>query len=501
MGQTSQFHGKSPQTPCHVCKWVAVALSLLVAAGFPAQAQQGGSLADAARQARARKQAEPRADTNRAQQVADQLAEDQDDGNAPSGFKTYNAGAYRLWAPGPYTIDAHEDGGTVLAGPRVGTTLPLVLVGNPIVLPWGNNDDAFRDAATQFSRGYAPSAHCTKIALANRSAYQCSLAGANLQGRPISGSATFILDSSHIFPVFCVAATDSRARDILNEPHSSYRSKMNARQVLAQEEEYARQVWQKCETAFQSIQFKTDPAPQEGVALTKAGVEAGRPDPFKPALTERTSTRSEKTPAPSAGGSESESNSLAEIARGLHQANTPGDTTSALPAKTGAVSTVSVGLKVHSFNYCKGTLDYWDASILVPVDAQLVSSDCRQYVFEMKVQGAPLLLLAGTGSGDSCEGRTANDPSLVSWNELVAPEAARAPGTASTISSQQGKVDGKTSVITTMGFKRGFADWISKRAEVENNGVQIVVGCMAPREQFADGDEICSALIGSLRLP
>jgi hypothetical protein len=52
-----------------------------------------------------------------------------------------------------------------------------------------------------------------------------------------------------------------------------------------------------------------------------------------------------------------------------------------------------------------------------------------------------------------------------------------------------------------MRFKKGLADWIGKRAEVENNGAQLVVGCMAPKETFADGDTICSGLIESLRLP
>jgi hypothetical protein len=111
------------------------------------------------------------------------------------------------------------------------------------------------------------------------------------------------------------------------------------------------------------------------------------------------------------------------------------------------------------------------------------------------------MLLAGTGGADSCAGRSANDPSLVRWNQFAAPETALAPGGSSLISSQQDRLDGKPAVITTMGFKKGMADWIGKRAEVENNGVRLVVGCMAPREHFADGDAICSTLIGSLRLP
>jgi hypothetical protein len=63
------------------------------------------------------------------------------------------------------------------------------------------------------------------------------------------------------------------------------------------------------------------------------------------------------------------------------------------------------------------------------------------------------------------------------------------------------RLDGKPAVITQMRFKKNFADWIAKRAEIENNGARLVVGCMSPKETFADGDAVCSGLIGSLRLP
>jgi hypothetical protein len=431
------------------------ALLFLVAGGFALEAQQGSSLADAARQARAQRQAHSKGDTNQAQQVVDQLAADQDDNNAPAGFKTYNQGAYKLWVPAPYTLDAGDDGGTVLTGPRVGTSQPLVLIGNPIVLGFGSSDDAFHDSATQFASGYAPSAHCNQVTVRDHGAYQCSLAGANLLGRSVSGNAWFLLDSGHIFPIFCVGPTDSGARDILNDPNSTYRSKMSAQRVLAQQEADVGEVWQKCETTFQSIRFASGARPPQRVAeSTKARVEARRPDPFKPAsteqilseqalseqalseqalseqaLSEQTSTRWEKTNGATAGGSGFSNASAGDMAQGAHPGATSGDNTQARFLNPEAVSPVPAGLKVHSFSYCnRRTQDCWGASIFVPSDAQLVSSDCKQFIFEMKVQGAPFMLLAGTGGADSCAGRTANDPSLVRWNQLAAPETALAPG-------------------------------------------------------------------------
>jgi hypothetical protein len=108
--------------------------------------------------------------------------------------------------------------------------------------------------------------------------------------------------------------------------------------------------------------------------------------------------------------------------------------------------------------------------------------------------------MAGPAVGD-CDNRSAGDASLVRWKELVDPENQRAPGTSSTISTQTARLDGKAAAITTLGFRKGLTEWMAKRAEVENNGIQVVVGCVAQREHFPDGDAICTALIESLRLP
>src|SRR5271163_216299 len=92
MKQPSQSKDEVSQIPCRAAMKAIAAMFLLLAAGFSAQAQQSnqpaGSLADVARQSRAQKQAQPSPESNRAQQVADQLAEDQDDKDAPAGFRT-----------------------------------------------------------------------------------------------------------------------------------------------------------------------------------------------------------------------------------------------------------------------------------------------------------------------------------------------------------------------------------------------------------------------------
>jgi hypothetical protein len=165
-----------------------------------------------------------------------------------------------------------------------------------------------------------------------------------------------------------------------------------------------------------------------------------------------------------------------------------------------ATTTVPSGLKVHAFKYCSGVRQCWDASVLVPVDAKLVSSSCQQYAFEVKVQGSPFLLMTGAAGG-SCDNGTTPPSDPVRWHQLVDPENKRAPGTFVTISSWQANLDGRPAIVTTIGFRKLMEDWMGRRAEVEANGVPLVVGCMAQKEHFTDGEAVCSALIDSLRLP
>jgi hypothetical protein len=472
-----------------------IAAFLIATAAIPVKAQQSGSLADAARQARAQRQGQPKADNNQAQQVADQLSEEQTSGDAPGGFKMFNSGEYKLAVPAPYTVYGHDEGGTVLTGPSVGSKQAVVLVGSPIVFRWGSNDTAFHDAATQFVGIYQAGAKCAKTTVATHEAYQCGLAGANLMGRRISGNAMFVLISGNIYPIFCAAPTDSRERDTINDPHAGYDDKLYARRALDHEEQDVRTVWQKCDTVFGSIR------PKEGKAQQMDQPHGAGGDSSKPGATPEkaeTAASANAGQAASTGGA----GSLADFAQRLRQDPTqvaatpsPAPAPSIAPVQT----TVPAGFKVHAFQYCSGPRDCWNASVLVPVDAKLVSSDCKQYAFEVKVQGSPFLLMTGSASAD-CD-KSGAGPDLVRWHQLVDPENKRAPGTYSTISSQVVKVDGKPATITTLGFRKGLTDWMGKRAEVENNGVQIVVGCMSTRDQFADGDAVCSTLIDSLRLP
>jgi hypothetical protein len=486
------MHKTSELAPNHLflsCFGAVIAMLFLLPAFSAAQNQQTGSLADAARQARAQKQAAPQSDSQ-AQKFADELAEDQSDSGAPGGFKTFNTGDYKIWVPAPYRQDGHDSAGVVLSGPMVGTKHPIVLLGTPIVAHFEDSDVAFQDAATQFSHLYAQSASCAKATIANHSAYECGLAVANLVGQRVSGNAVFVRSLGKIYPVFCVAPSDSGTRDYMNGTNNAVVKSWMVKSLQKEDDDF-KNVLQKCETVFQSIRIPEGISAQKAsAALTSPGTGSAAPagSPGQPSA-------SDAAQAP--GGSAS----LAEIARGLHQpASAQAAETPQPSAPASAQSSLPPGLKAQPFTYCKSQRECWDASVLVPAEAQLISSDCKQYVFETKVQGAPFLLLAGPGD-EACANRTRDNASTVRWNELSAPENARPPGTYHMISSLQAQVDGKPAIITQIGFRKGITEWMGKRVELENNGVPLVVGCMAPKEHFADGDAICASLIGSLRLP
>jgi hypothetical protein len=416
------------------CTLAATILMFGCAALAGAQDQQGGSLADAARQARAQKQAN--GDTSQAQQMANELSEDQNEKDAPSGFKTYNAGDYKLWVPAPYKVEGHEDAGVVLSGPNAGVKRAVLLVGTPIAVHGENADADLQETAANFSKSYARSATCTKTSVGDLPAYECGLTTANLLNAKVSGRALFLLGAGNVYPVLCTTGSVSVAPDAASDGQKS----------PDHEIEDSKNVAKSCETVFQSIRLKT-------------GADA-----------------SQTQTASVAGSSSPSSNAVAA---------------SAAPA----------GFKVQAFNYCRAHHDCWNASVLVPADAKLVSSACKQFAFESKVQGTSVLLMAGPAIPD-CDGTGAGGGAgLVRWNELVDPENKRAPGTYTLVGSQSTTIDDRPAAIITISFRKGLDSWMGRRAELESNGVPLVVGCIAPKDHFEDGEAMCSKLIESLQLP
>lgn len=433
-------------------------VSFLFSVSLWAQSSQGSSLADVARQVRASKDGQSQGDASRAQQVADELSEDQNDSAAPTGFKTYKVGDYKLWVPTPYSAAGHDDAGLVLSVSLVDEKQLMIMLGSAIPFQ-GQSDSALEEAAAHFARTYSPSSKCEKASSGNYSSYQCGLTPAHLLGQRVSGTAWFVVGASSLYPVLCVSTdhphNTAAGTQKASDPHPSDNDELSA------------EAHQKCDVIFQSIQLNQNVSPQPALSASK---------------------RSDASPQP-----------IAAVHADSSQNAAPQPETNA-PTNVVSGNTIPAGSKVARFQYCVSALQCWDASVLIPSDAQLLSSSCKQYVYSSKIQGNEFLLMAGPAD-PQCSGASANTTDLVRWKQLVDPESKRAPGTYSTISSQTTTQDGKPGIITTLSFRKGLDDWMGKRIEIESNGVPLVVGCMAPRDHFADGDAMCSALIGSFQLP
>jgi hypothetical protein len=243
-------------------RWMLPAGFALIAATVLAQTQQnapGPSLGDLARQARAQKQAGQDDAAPKAQQLADEMQEEQEDkGSAAAGLKTYNAGDYKLQIPAPFTIAGNDASGIVLNAAPLGASRPMVVVGNPVLFSGSNSDEAFQDFAARITGTYAPSTGCTKITVGGHGTYQCGLSKANLLGHVVSGNAVFVRGAKSIFPVLCVATTESWVRDVYNDPRSNSVQKSRALKGVQQQDVSVRNIWQTCDAIIQSIQLKED---------------------------------------------------------------------------------------------------------------------------------------------------------------------------------------------------------------------------------------------------
>src|SRR5579864_1519192 len=111
---------------------------------------QSRPLGDVARQTRA--QADTNGQPSKAQQLVDEMQREQEEAaNAPTGFKSYDAGDYRLFVPFPYSLEGRENGGAVLLGSRLGVTNTEVMAGAPIQIPANLSDSDLLNTVRQFA--------------------------------------------------------------------------------------------------------------------------------------------------------------------------------------------------------------------------------------------------------------------------------------------------------------------------------------------------------------
>jgi len=463
-----------------------------------AWAQESGSqnppLGDVARQTRAQ-QADTKGQLNKAQQLVDEMQRAQEAAeNAPTGFKSYDAGDYRVFVPFPYSLEGRENGGAVLLGSRLGVTNTEVMAGEPIALPTGVtagmlSDPVLLDLVCQLAALHGESPHCSAIKFGEHKAFRCSWSTSpRLLGRQVWGTMEFILTSNSLIPVMCVSpdndlhqqcvvydtwghntCSDRYARRTPADIETSYREETTTAQMCDQ-------------VIYPSIQLKED------IVVHPVTIAEGKPSKTVPgAVPQDTSV---------ATGAQSES--LADLARKTRQAQ-HGQAQAKLDNAEGG-STAPLGFQSFAIQYCLNPQQCSEATVVIPEKAEVVSRINGQHIFKSMLDGGGVMLYAGPADVNSPY-RSMTDPDYIRMRDMANSNGwsrEKADG----VSTQELTIDGRRALMTRFRYQRDQKTWwIGERALIEMEGMQFLVGCTAAEQHFADAEALCTTLVNSLRLP
>jgi hypothetical protein len=332
------------------------------------------------------------------------------------------------------------------------------------------------------------------------------LTSAHLLDRQVFGELEVIVVSNTLIPIVCATPDDGNAHYVysnLNTPYKQLRADWakQTRQLGAE-----RTTAQVCDqVVYPSIRFKED-----DVAMATAKSNENGRKPVKPTETKGLAivpspaaafVAAARTPVQGSPSSVAGAPSLADLARQTKQNSTQQAKAKLTLDGSGDGVLVPAGMKAQSFSYCatKGG-GCWNASFFVPANAVLVNSDYSEFVFQVPLGDDKVLLYAGP-AGIGGVTRLSSDPKLVQWEEMNDPEGWIGLGKAQAVTHDEATIAGKPGILTHFEFKKTSATFAGVRATVESHGVVVLVGCMVPKNRFADADEMCSGLLDSLRLP
>jgi len=486
--------------------WVTLLGACLLAASLPVHAQDASpSLGDVARQSRSQRQ---QADSTpgKAQELADQLQQEQEESeNAPVGYKTYNAGDYRLWVPFPYEVEGRDQIGTVLAGSRVGVTNTEVMAGNPLAFPSNLDEGTERNLVSQVARLYSQYPSCAPIKLGERRAYRCGLDKANLMGNEVWGTMVFVIASGSVIPVMCVSPDDLRqcvGHDKFgyhtcgnkNPTWDEVQKAQAAVQTRYQDERTTAQVCD--QLIYPSIRLREDYAPR---ALAGSAKNMDHPAAAK-AAAKLPTTNGAPAMTKSDGAQAGTAPSLADVVRQSKQASASQPKAKVTLDATDGGGIPPAGFKSDTFSYCQRRDFCWHAYVFLPANAVRLKDYAPEFVYEVPFDKERVLLFAGQAQLDAAS-RGSKDPTLALWREINATEGTAALNNLQAATRDEATIAGMPGFLTHFEIKRNDTIWVGVRANVVSRGVELMVGCMAPKTRFGDADEDCSTLIDSLRLP
>jgi hypothetical protein len=478
--------------------WIGCLGILAVAqdsAGYPLE-NSSNSLGDLARQTRAQHASAEEGKSSKAQDMVNEMQQEQEAAdNAPVGFKSYDAGDYRLYVPFPFSLEGRENGGAVLLGSRLGITNTEVMVGTAIPIPPNSSDNDLINAARQLATLHGASAYCSAIKLAAHKAFRCSWqTSPRLLGHEVWGSMEFVVASDRLIPVMCVSPDDVHQTCTVYDTYGHNTCSDREHQLYGWDHRKAqtaadasfrdeRTTVQMCEQViYPSIQLKEDvvvhPATISESRAPKAGAAASAHDQTE-------------------GDSGSQEPSLAELARRTRQA---AHTQPEASLNNAEGSSAPAGFQSFVLQYCQNPQQCSDATVVIPEKAEVVSRTNGQHIFKTVLDAEPVFLYAGPADVNAPY-RSLTDPDYIRMRDLANANGwsrEKADG----VSTQELTVEDRYALMTRFRYQRDQKRWwIGERVLVQNRSGEFLVGCTAPEEHFADAEALCTTLVNSLRLP
>lgn len=473
-----------------------VATAVLILSVYGATAQNSdapdSSLGDLARQNRAQ-HAAAEGQSSKAQQLVDEMQQEQEaSDNAPTGFKSFDAGEYRLFVPFPYSLEGRENGGAVLLGSQLGITNTEVLAGSPYPIPAGLNDSELMNYVRQIAGFHGQGAYCSPTKLGSHKAFRCNWNGVpNLLGHQVVGSLVIVVATSGLIPVMCVSPDElvSNAARCPAYSQSVYRvcsqyypywdQKVIAANAARDRDQ--RTTWQMCDQViYPSITLKED------IVVHPVNIsEAKAVKPAAPVLQDTSVAYGAQT------------TSVAELARAARSA--PRVRPEAMLDSTEGMGAAPAGFQSFVVQFCRNPQQCSEASIVIPDQAEVMSRVNGQHVFKTALDGESMFLYAGPADVNAPY-RALTDPDYIRIRDLANPKGwsrEKIDGA----STQELMIEAHYSVMTRFRYQRDQKRWwIGERVLVNSGASAFMLACTAPEEHFADAEALCTTLVNSLRL-
>jgi len=465
--------------------------ALLSVAGAQESGDPGVALGDIARQTRSQRSGREAA-SSKAQDLADEMQREQEESeNAPTGFRSYNAGDYRVFVPFPYSLEGRENGGPVLLGSQLGITNTEVLAGTPIPLPGSLSDAELVYLARQIASGHGQYPGCSIIKRGERKAVHCYWNGTpTLLGHEVWGTMEFVVGSTSLIPVMCVSPDEFQCLSykngswgVCNKPYATWAEVQKTRAALETRFQDERTTGQVCDQIiYPSIHLKEDTVVHPANISEKTAKERDGP------VLQDTSLAVPGTP----------SKSLGDLARETRQA-THVEAHAKLDNSEGT-SLAPSGFQPFSIQFCFHPQACGEASVVLPEKAEVVTRVNGQHIFKVSQNGSPVMLYAGPADVNAPY-RSLTDPDYIRMRDL-ANSNGWSREKPDSVSTQELTIEGFPALMTRFRYQREQnAWWVGERALIDLHGAQFLLACTAPEANFSDAEVLCTTLVNSLRIP